>query len=223
MTFTEFLEIVQTNGLRLDTKRSALLEQYAHLLKEQNGKVNLISRKDEENIFEKHLLHSLTLAMPEVTGFTIPNGASVFDVGTGGGLPGIPLAIVRDDITVTLCDSIAKKIKADEEMIDSLRLENVTAIISRAEDLAKQKEFFGRFDIVVSRAVAPLDDLVKWTRGLLKKNGALLCLKGGDIQEEIKRTKRIKDVERVTEAPLALRGYNGFINDAKNIVTVLLG
>jgi 16S rRNA (guanine527-N7)-methyltransferase len=223
MTAGALREICALNGLQLSDEKLSQLERFADLLKKKNEALNLISRKDEDNILEKHILHSLSLAMPGLCGFSIPENAHVFDLGTGGGLPGIPLAIVRSNITIVLCDSIAKKIAALEEMIRALSLANVNAVTARAETLAKNEAYRKKFDLIVSRAVAPLDDLAKWSHELLKKGGTLLSLKGGDISEEIKRTTRSKYVAEVAESPLALISYELFTRDEKKVVCVTFG
>lgn len=222
MTIEELAQIAADNGLSISDAQRAMLDRYGALLREANSRVNLISRKDEENIFSKHILHSLTLAMPQVTGFTIPDGAKVFDIGTGGGLPGIPLKIVRDDLDMIVCDSIGKKIKEVEHMIVELALVNIRAIAHRAEVLVQQEWHAHRYDVIVSRAVAPLDELMKWTKDLLVRGGTLLALKGGDLTEEMKRTRWMKPVAEVVERPLALHGYHEYVTEEKKVVRVTL-
>lgn len=164
----------------------AQLDQFAALeplYTEWNSKINVISRKDMESLYEKHVLHSLTIA----TGFEFLPGAEVVDLGTGGGFPGIPLAIFFPEVRFHLVDSIGKKIKVVEAVSEALGLKNVTAQHSRVEDIKNRK-----FDFVVSRAVAPLGSLWNWGKPLLKKpsatphrNPGLICLKGGDLSTEI--------------------------------------
>lgn len=146
-----------------------------------NEKINVISRKDTEGLYLKHVLHSLSIA----AAFEFSPGMQVLDLGTGGGFPGIPLAIFYPDVQFLLVDSIGKKIKVVEAIAHELSLSNVTALHSRVEDIRNRK-----FDFVVSRAVAPLGSLWKWSKLLLKKKspeqqGGLICLKGGDLAEEI--------------------------------------
>ena len=221
MTINELAEISVTNGLILSDDQLAKLSKYAELLRAKNQVVNLISRKDEENILSKHILHSLTLIFPELPMAEIPQGAKVFDLGTGGGLPGIPIKIARSDISLTLCDSIAKKIAATNEIANDLNLKNTQAITDRAENLAMKKQHKQMYDVVITRAVAKLDELIQWSHGLLKKNGVLLALKGGDIQDEIIRTKGFRFVRSVEEAPLSLKGYDEFLKEEKKIVRVM--
>ncbi len=148
-----------------------------------NEQVNVISRKDIENIYEKHVLHSLSI----VTLFDFFEGTEVLDLGTGGGFPGIPMAIYRPDVEFTLVDSIAKKTKVVQQVVDELELSNVKVIRIRAEEMKGQS-----YDYVTARAVASLDKLWRWSRPLIRKGAmtpdyrnGLIALKGGDLAEEI--------------------------------------
>jgi 16S rRNA (guanine527-N7)-methyltransferase len=220
MTITELGTVAKANGFILSELQLQKLSQYAELLRAKNQVVNLISRKDEENILSKHILHSLTLIFPDVSLAGIPTNARVFDLGTGGGLPGIPVAIARDDLRVTACDSIGKKIAAVSEMAQALGLSRFAAITGRAEDLARSKEHRNAYDCIITRAVAPLDELMKWTCDLLKKGGTLLALKGGDLSEETQRAKQLKFVRHIEENILTLTGFDEFALEEKKIVRV---
>ncbi len=153
------------------------------LYKEWNEKINVISRKDIDALYEKHVLHSLAIAVL----CSFDKGAQVIDIGTGGGFPGIPLAIFFPEVEFMLVDSIGKKIKVVQEVADGVGLKNVTAVHGRVEEIKNRK-----FDYAVSRAVAPLGDLWKWINPVLRvgqksdelPNG-LICLKGGDLRNEI--------------------------------------
>ncbi|NQV76831.1 MAG: 16S rRNA (guanine(527)-N(7))-methyltransferase RsmG [Lutibacter sp.] len=151
------------------------------LYKEWNAQINVISRKDIDELYLRHVLHSLGIA--KVQPFQ-PN-TSVLDVGTGGGFPGIPLAILFPETNFHLVDSIAKKIKVVNEVATALGLENVKAEAIRAENVK------GEFDFIVSRAVTNMDDFVKWTKGKIAKKqkhelkNGILYLKGGDLTEEL--------------------------------------
>ncbi len=153
------------------------------LYTEWNEKINVISRKDIDFLYERHVLHSLSIAAK----FPFSEGLDILDIGTGGGFPGIPLAIFFPEVNFYLSDSIAKKIKVVTEVTTALGLKNLEAHHGRAESIAGRK-----FDFAVSRAVAPLSELWKWAKPLLRnerkledfKNG-LICLKGGDLTEEI--------------------------------------
>jgi 16S rRNA (guanine527-N7)-methyltransferase len=154
------------------------------LYEEWNSQINVISRKDIDSLYEKHVLHSLCIA----AAFDCAAGIELLDLGTGGGFPGIPLAIFFPEVKFHLADSIGKKLKVVDAIVAALDLKNVTTQHTRAEDIKNRK-----FDAVVSRAVAPLADLWRWSKPLLKKrntaNGntinGLICLKGGDLAQEI--------------------------------------
>ncbi len=151
------------------------------LYEEWNSQINVISRKDIEHLYEKHVLHSL--AIHKFIQFA--KGSEILDIGTGGGFPGIPLAIMLPDVQFTLTDSIGKKIKVVQEVSTALGLKNVKALHTRSE-VVKHK-----FDFVVSRAVAELTELLRWTDGKIKKQqinaipNGLICLKGGDLTSEL--------------------------------------
>jgi 16S rRNA (guanine527-N7)-methyltransferase len=151
------------------------------LYKHWNAQINVVSRKDIEELYVRHILHSLAIA--KVISFK--PSTRILDVGTGGGFPGIPLAILFPEVEFVLVDSIGKKIKVVEEVAQALELDNVTAFHKRAEEIE------GQFDFVVTRAVARIKKFLPWVKGKLKaesrhelKNG-ILFLKGGDLEEEI--------------------------------------
>ncbi len=148
---------------------------------EWNEKINVISRKDIENLYERHILHSLSIS--KLVSFR--SGTKIMDLGTGGGFPGVPLAILFPDCRFHLVDSIAKKLKVIDAAKEATGLKNVFTFHSRAEEMEFQ------YDFVVTRAVAPLAELLKWTKGkyLAKDNNqfrnGLIALKGGNLDEEI--------------------------------------
>ena len=144
----------------------------APLYRDWNAKINVISRKDMDSFYEHHVLHSLAVAKA----VRFPEGATVLDLGTGGGFPGIPLAILFPETHFTLCDSIGKKIRVAAAVAASLELENVETVNARVETLP------ARYDYVVSRAVAPLSDLYGWVKG--RFSHSLICLKGGEVEAE---------------------------------------
>jgi 16S rRNA (guanine527-N7)-methyltransferase len=163
-------------------------EQLGPLYSEWNEKINVISRKDIDALYEKHVLHSLSIA----ANFSFANGMTLLDLGTGGGFPGIPLAIYFPHVRFHLVDSIAKKLKVVQAVADALELKNITVQHTRAEEI-KQKQF----DYVVSRAVAPLGDLWRWSRPLIRTRPSvegqsaptgLICLKGGELALEIQQS-----------------------------------
>ncbi|MDR1233425.1 MAG: 16S rRNA (guanine(527)-N(7))-methyltransferase RsmG [Puniceicoccales bacterium] len=155
---------------RLEESQWQQLVKYSKLLGEWNEKINLISRKDIQNVISHHIIPSLSIST--VGNFT--KGEDVLDIGTGGGLPGIPLAIVCRETSFTLMDSIGKKIMAVNDMVKRLNLQNVKTVNIRAED------FFGKFDKIVGRAVTNLADFLKYSKKLLKPNGKIFYLKGED-------------------------------------------
>ena len=158
----------------------ALKELYSYW----NEKINVISRKDMENFYLHHVLHSLVIA----TQFNFKKNMQVMDLGCGGGFPGVPLAIYFPDTQFHLVDSINKKLTVINEISREIGLQNISTQHTRAEDIKNRQ-----FDSVVSRAVAPLKDLWHWSRPLIKKNknkevnepNGLICLKGGDLSKEI--------------------------------------
>lgn len=169
--FTEFTPI--------QSGQFAALQPLYH---EWNEKINVISRKDIGSLYEKHILHSLSIA---ATIDFLP-GTNIIDIGTGGGFPGIPLAIYFPQVQFHLVDSIAKKLKVVEAVADAIGLKNITTQHIRAEEIKNRK-----FQFAVSRAVAPLNELWKWSKPLLQKGNdqelpnGLICLKGGDLSQEI--------------------------------------
>jgi 16S rRNA (guanine527-N7)-methyltransferase len=167
-------------------KQLAQFEALGDLYKEWNAKINVISRKDIDGLYEKHILHSLAIAAV----FDFPAGTEIIDIGTGGGFPGVPLAIFFPEVKFHLVDSINKKLKIIETVKEAIGLPNVTTQHTRAEEIHNRK-----FDFAVSRAVAPLKELWKWSKPLLKNaqfetegkvyKSGLICLKGGDLAQEI--------------------------------------
>lgn len=159
----------------ISAEQTELFGQLERIYKEQNARVNLISRKDFDNFYIHHVLHSLTLAAY----CKFPDRSSVIDIGTGGGFPGIPLAILFPKVQFTLVDSIGKKIRAVQDVAAILDLKNVTAINSRTEEMGQT------FDIAVARAVAPMIKLWDWMDGQWKNKPLFYLLKGGDLSQEM--------------------------------------
>ena len=167
------------------------------LWSEWNEKINVISRKDIGNIYEHHILHSLAIAEYLSEGGRSLDGCSILDVGTGGGLPGIPLAMEYPGGKFTLCDSIGKKTTVARAVSEGLDLGNVECVNARAESLGR------KFDYVVSRAVTSLDNFYPWVRGCF--NNSILYLKGGDVNSEISQmcSKYGLDPHKVTVWPIS--------------------
>lgn len=160
-----------------------------------NSKINVISRKDIDNLYEHHVLHSLAIA--KIINFR--PGTTIVDIGTGGGFPGIPLAIMFPQCSFTLVDSVGKKIKVASEIATALSLENVSFVNDRMEAVKQS------FDFAVSRAAMSLDLLVKVCRKNIAKGGqnalpnGLICLKGGELEEEMKPFKRTASLYNLSE------------------------
>lgn len=170
----------------LTTEQKDKLSQLKDLYEEWNAQINVISRKDMNEFYERHVLHSLGIA--KIMEFT--PGSSVLDIGTGGGFPGIPLAILFPEVQFHLVDSIGKKIKVVSEVAKALNLSNVRATHARAEDIKEQ------FDFIVSRAVTAMPAFLTWTKGKIKASNnnplpnGILYLKGGDLVEEMEPVKQ---------------------------------
>ena len=175
------VELIEKYFPNLSEKQKNQFAQLEKLYAEWNEKINVISRKDMDSLYEKHILHSLGIA--KVMEFQ--PGTKVLDIGTGGGFPGIPLAILFPEVQFTLVDSIGKKITVVKEVSAGIGLENVTAIHARAEELKE------KFHFVVSRAVTQMPVFLTWLKGKFekqsfnKKPNGVLYLKGGDLTEEL--------------------------------------
>lgn len=184
------IEIITKYFPRLSSKQKGQITALDDLYRDWNTKINVVSRKDIDNLYERHVLHSLAIA--KVINFV--GGTTVLDIGTGGGFPGIPLAILFPDSQFRLIDGTAKKIKVAEAVAKEIGLQNIEAVQKRAE------VEYGKYDFVVSRGVMPLNDLVRLTTKNLQgeSHNALpngwLCLKGGDLTDELCPFKNIAEV-----------------------------
>ncbi|MFT6829104.1 MAG: 16S rRNA (guanine527-N7)-methyltransferase [Roseivirga sp.] len=194
------MELIKKYFPNLTEKQIDQFSQLQALYTEWNEKVNLISRKDIENLYERHILHSLGIAKV----FKFGPNTDILDVGTGGGFPGIPLAILFPEANFHLIDSIGKKILVVKNVSEALGLTNVVAENIRAENIKGKK-----YDYVVSRAVAHLKEFYPWVRNKFKNQGVaatkagILFLKGGDLDAEIKESKlkriRVHSLEKFFE------------------------
>lgn len=184
-----FMEIIKRYFPDLTENQIDQFTQLPSLYAEWNAKINVVSRKDIEELLERHVLHSLAIA--KIQGFQ--PGSTVMDVGTGGGFPGIPLAILFPETQFYLCDVIAKKIKVVNAVAEALSLTNLKAEQKRAGTFNTQ------FDFIVSRAVTRMPDFVKWVRKNIKKKSShelkngILYLKGGDLTEELSIFETVKE------------------------------
>jgi 16S rRNA (guanine527-N7)-methyltransferase len=236
----ELLRLCKLNGLEIRSGQLDLLRRYVEVLLEWNSRINLVSRKDEESIWSQHILHSLTPLFHIV----LQESTHVLDLGTGGGLPGIPLAIMRPDIDFTLVDSIRKKTLALEDMISTLNLKNVKVLCARAEELGAGGANDVGFDIVVARAVAPIKELIRWSvpltrnrthnaitfssqlgttkKEVLLRMPLLLAMKGGNLDVEIASAKaKFRDKEIIL-ANLSIKGHEDVGLIDKKLVIVAL-
>ena len=226
---TEFWTICQKNGLRLGEAQVEKLKNYHSLLLGWNKKINLVSRKDEGNLWRAHFLHSAAILLQR----RLAPGSSILDVGTGGGLPGIVLKILQPDLRLVLLDATKKKTIAVQEMVGELELADVETVWGRVEDLA-ESSLASRFEFVVARGVGSLQDLTKWAAGCLKKGAAkgqllknqylrppaLIALKGGNLEREIAMKQQPPSVRRVTCEPVMFEGSERIGGIEKKLVTV---
>ena len=180
----ELRSLYWENGLNLDPMQIDRLAHFAGLVTEKNESVNLISRRDVDSIIEKHIFISslITKYLPEKC-------TNFLDIGTGGGFPGIPLAIMKPNLKGVLVDSTGKKIDAVQEFIDKLKLSNVVAEKDRAESSEFIEKYKGRFDLIVSRATVPLIILFRYALPLIKNKAYIAAIKGGTLEEEFKKSE----------------------------------
>jgi 16S rRNA (guanine527-N7)-methyltransferase len=194
MTFNEFKSIVEERFPEVDDAQMEQFRLMEGLYREWNAKINVVSRKDIDELYSHHVLHSLCIAAyirenrPDVYErlrgdgpYSISEPLRILDLGTGGGFPGIPLAVMFPHTSFTLCDSIGKKITVATEVAAGLGLKNVRTVNARAESLPET------FDYIVSRAVTSLDNFMPWVKG--KYSEGILYLKGGDLTEEIAKAR----------------------------------
>ncbi len=189
------IKIIEQYFPNLSEKQFSKLKKLGPLYEDWNQKINVISRKDIENLYQNHVLHSLALA--KLVEFK--PGTKILDVGTGGGFPGIPLAILFPEVQFHLVDSIAKKIKVVNAVSEELELENVRAEQARAEELKEQ------YDFVVSRAVTRINKFHSWVANKISKKNkneiqnGILYLKGGDLTEEMNELNKPHKIYQISE------------------------
>jgi 16S rRNA (guanine527-N7)-methyltransferase len=205
------------NGFTPEPTRAERLAYFAELVTKKNEKMNLISKRDVNSIIEKHVFLSayITKYIPE-------KSTRFLDIGTGGGFPGIPLAIMRPDLRGVLVDSTSKKISAVQEFIDKLKLSNVIAENDRVESERFKENYSNTFDLIVSRSSVPLIILFRYALPLIKEKAFLLAMKGGDLTLEFKKaeTKYKSYIKKSTIYELAYKPTN--IRNQKGKKLVLL-
>ncbi len=214
MEFVEFWTICGANGIIIGEKERDRLKRYINELKYWNSKVNLISRRDEENILVRHILHSLS----SLKYIDIPARANCLDVGTGGGLPGIPLAILNPEARMALVDSVAKKMKITDMLAKHTGLKHINSICGRAEELAGSRPHRNRYDFIFARALKRLDIVIGWVGGLMKPKGKLVLYKGGNLKEEISEAQAAFPKLIVKEVPISIVGVDWFESEEKKLL-----
>jgi 16S rRNA (guanine527-N7)-methyltransferase len=212
------------------------LERYVNLLIDWNKKINLISRKDEENVWTYHILHCVSILFK----LNISEGCKIVDIGTGGGLPGIPLKILRPDISFLCLDATRKKTNAVLQMVDELKITSINIVWGRAEELGVQSNYEYKFDFAIARAVCQLNELIAISGNFLKKRTqsnspawntsthdlidpnppALIAFKGGDLTKEIDVAKRQYPKAHINSFDLAFTGSEQLIASDKKILVV---
>ncbi len=189
------MEILRKHFPDLTDKQVAQFEKFGESFVHWNSQINLVSRKDIDEFYTRHVLHSLAIAKA----MKFAEGSEILDAGTGGGLPGLPLAILYPDVKFTLCDSIGKKIKVVKELIKDLGLENVNAYHLRANEVP------GKFDFIVSRAVTRMNKFLPWVETKICKKcinpwpNGILYLKGGDLRQELNEINRDSEIIPISD------------------------
>jgi 16S rRNA (guanine527-N7)-methyltransferase len=171
--------LLEAAGCSLTAQQATQFESYLDLLKSWSQRTNLVSTKDQSRLVSRHFLESVAVLFS----IEIPPGAAILDLGTGAGLPGVPMKIIRPDLKFVLLDSKRMKSLFLRKVVANLSLENVVVVCERAENMVEK--YANAFNFIVSRAVAPLVELWEWGRPLLKTGGQLLAMKGGDLNDEI--------------------------------------
>ena len=172
----KYFDLLKKYHTEISPEKLKIYKSLYDIYEEKNKKVNLISRKDFENFYLHHIIHSLSITKFEL----IKKENNIIDLGTGGGLPGIPLAIYYNKKKFILVDSIRKKISAVDEIIKKINVKNISTINNRIENLNVNA------DIIICRSVSSIDNIIRWTKGLLNEKGKLILLKGGNVNKELK-------------------------------------
>lgn len=187
--FNSFQSTCKHFGIEINNNQLILFKRHYEILTDWNTKINLISRK-EDNILGRHFLDSI-LFLPEIENLCTgvgPYARTVFDIGSGGGFPGIPLAIMKPDWKFTLCESVKKKADFLDHVVKELDFDNVTILNARVETLHVRSL---RYDLITARAIDKLNELIKYSIPILKSNGYLLAYKSKNIEDEINAAKKI--------------------------------
>ena len=184
--------------------------EYEKQILNWNKKINLISRKTAS--IENLILNSIFF----IKDINFLEASKIIDIGTGGGIPGIPLKILRPDLSVTLLDSIQKKITAVKDIITKLKLENIDAVCGRAEALSKDEFYFQKYDYAVCKSVSTVFNIYRWSRNFIKTEGKVICIKGGSIIDDIESLEKNKLLFEVIE----FKNYIKYSIEDKKIIII---
>jgi 16S rRNA (guanine527-N7)-methyltransferase len=232
MTPAGAADLFHANGLPLDDAAIGKLLEYERLLLGWNEKINLVSRRDTADVFTRHIVGSIAFLFS----CRLLGGTKLLDVGTGGGLPGIPLSIIYPDVSVTMVDSIQKKMKAVNDMVGALGLAKTRAICGRVEEF--DRETVGKFDYIVARGVSSAAEILGWCGKLLRTKGryrmpepgsdsgprtlippgSFILLKGGDLAVELSRLQEVPGSAAVTVRSLTVAGAEELFTDKKVMI-----
>ncbi|MBF0236920.1 MAG: 16S rRNA (guanine(527)-N(7))-methyltransferase RsmG [SAR324 cluster bacterium] len=207
-------ELLFRNNLLTSSVQWDLIKKWETLIGQINQQINLISRKDWNSIWEKQVLHCLSL----LSVWKTTPGMEICDFGSGGGLPGVLLAIVCPDLKITMIDATQKKVKVIRQLITDLGLTNAEMVAGRGEDLGKTPDYAQKFALIVCRAVSTLGNLELWTRDLRAPQSSLYVYKGGDLTQEMAELSQCRNLKFIKKYPLTLEGYSGFDEQEKVIV-----
>jgi 16S rRNA (guanine527-N7)-methyltransferase len=228
-----FRSLCQKNRYSISDLQFASLQKYVTGLLDWNKKINLISRKDEDHVWTRHVLGSIALLFQ----FQFLPGSRIIDIGTGGGLPGIPLGILSEDLEVTLVDSIQKKIRAVTEIISSQGLGTMKTVCGRIEELNGKQPLHKAFDYVIARGVGAISDILKWSTPLLRpsvesrkredpsprrwlERGSVILLKGGDLTLELEQARVKQRPREINSYPVIIDGIDPSEMVEKKIVII---
>ena len=228
-----FRSICQKNRYDISDAQLELLQKYVSHLLEWNKRINLISRRDEEHVWTRHVLGSIALLFQ----FEFLPRARLIDIGTGGGLPGIPLGILSDNLDITLVDSIQKKIRAVTEIISSQKFGRIKTVCGRIEELNNARPLHQAFDYVIARGVGSISDIMKWSFPLLKPpaaspsgqalppgrqldRGSVILLKGGDLTGELEQARLRHRPREIGSYPVIIDGIDPSELFEKKIVII---
>lgn len=214
MDVYEFHSECLLNGIIIDDEQVAIFERYHRELVFWNEKINLISKNDIEYIYLRHFLHSLTI----LKYVNIPPKSFCLDIGTGAGFPGLPIKIARQDLRMILLDSIRKKAKLTEMFAKHTGLRFIEVVSKRAEELKNDNKYHKKFDFIFARAVSTVKNLVNWSLPLLKKDGKIVLLKGGNLQKEKEEAIKSYKNLQIDEIQIDMINAEWFKNEGKKVL-----